>query len=183
MLKDGCYKSSTAWNIRGQDSTRVESVRMTEINGESTSMVWPALGSRTAKEQNRTEPTVSNIMQSDNWIMTQQITMFACICLQCIQCLSCDSDMCSHHTHRHRASTSKLVMIQRTAHKIHLVRHYRTQSRDWQCNVNVKFKVTVHEQVCYRRSLHWQPQTTGHIMICLIDWSTESLIITKLKPS
>ena len=34
-----------------------ESVRMTEdreINGESTSMVWPTLGSRTAKELNRT---------------------------------------------------------------------------------------------------------------------------------
>jgi len=28
-----------------------ESVIMTEINGESTSMVWPTLGSRTAKEQ------------------------------------------------------------------------------------------------------------------------------------
>jgi len=28
---------------------------MLEINGESTSMVWPTLGSRTAKEQNRTE--------------------------------------------------------------------------------------------------------------------------------
>jgi len=26
----------------------------TGINGESTSMVWPTLGSRTAKEQNRT---------------------------------------------------------------------------------------------------------------------------------
>ena len=34
-----------------------ESIRMTEdreINGESTSMVWPTLGSRTAKEQNIT---------------------------------------------------------------------------------------------------------------------------------
>jgi len=31
-----------------------ESVRMTEDrDGESTSMVWPTLGSRTAKEQNR----------------------------------------------------------------------------------------------------------------------------------
>ena len=32
-----------------------ESIRMTEdmVNGESTSMVWPTLGSRTAKEQNR----------------------------------------------------------------------------------------------------------------------------------
>jgi len=31
-----------------------ESIRMTEDrdNGESTSMVWPTLGSRTAKEQN-----------------------------------------------------------------------------------------------------------------------------------
>jgi len=33
-----------------------ESIRMTENrdNGESSSMVWPTLGSRTAKEQNRT---------------------------------------------------------------------------------------------------------------------------------
>jgi len=31
-----------------------ESIGMTEINGEFTSMVWPTLGSRTAKEQNRT---------------------------------------------------------------------------------------------------------------------------------
>jgi len=31
-----------------------QSVRMTEINGESTFMAWPTLGSRTAKEQNRT---------------------------------------------------------------------------------------------------------------------------------
>ena len=30
-----------------------ESITTTEINGESTSMVWPTLGSRTAKEQNR----------------------------------------------------------------------------------------------------------------------------------
>ena len=33
---------------------------MTGISGESTSMVWPALGSRTAKEQNRTESQSSN---------------------------------------------------------------------------------------------------------------------------
>ena len=31
----------------------------TEIYGESASMVWPTLGSRTAKEQNRPRPTVS----------------------------------------------------------------------------------------------------------------------------
>ena len=30
-----------------------ESIRMTEINGESTSMVWPTLGSWTDKDQNR----------------------------------------------------------------------------------------------------------------------------------
>ena len=50
----------TTWidNIssRGQDSlwkSQSEWQRI-EINGESTSMVWPTLGSRTAKEQNRT---------------------------------------------------------------------------------------------------------------------------------
>jgi len=34
-----------------------EPLRMTEekVNGESTSLVWPTLGSRTAKEQDRTE--------------------------------------------------------------------------------------------------------------------------------
>jgi len=42
-------------SIRGQDSpwnSQLEWQR-TDINGESTSMVWPTLGSRTAKEQNR----------------------------------------------------------------------------------------------------------------------------------
>ena len=33
---------------------RVSQNERTEINGESTSIVWPTLGSRTAKEQNRT---------------------------------------------------------------------------------------------------------------------------------
>jgi len=48
----------TAWMdniIRGQDypwKSQSEWQR-TEINGESTSMVWPIIGSRTAKEQNR----------------------------------------------------------------------------------------------------------------------------------
>jgi len=50
----------TAWmdSIKTWTGLSVEeSVRMTEdaeINGESTSMVWPTLGSRTSKEQNRT---------------------------------------------------------------------------------------------------------------------------------
>ena len=44
----------TAWmdNIKTWTGLPVEeSIRMTEINGESTSIVWPTLGSRTAKEQ------------------------------------------------------------------------------------------------------------------------------------
>ena len=50
----------TAWidNIKTWIGLLVEeSVRMTEENGESTSMVWPTLVSRTAKERNRTEQT------------------------------------------------------------------------------------------------------------------------------
>ena len=48
----------TAWRTtsrRGQDSPwKSQSERQrTRINGESTSMVWPTLGSRTAEEQNR----------------------------------------------------------------------------------------------------------------------------------
>jgi len=40
-------------NIKAWTGLSVEeSVRMTEINGESTSMVWPTVGSRTPKEQN-----------------------------------------------------------------------------------------------------------------------------------
>ena len=47
----------TAWmdNINTWTGLSVEeSIRMTEINGESTSVVWPTLGSRTTDEQNRT---------------------------------------------------------------------------------------------------------------------------------
>ena len=42
-------------SIRGQDSAwKSQSERQrTEINGESTSLVWPTLGSRTAKDQKR----------------------------------------------------------------------------------------------------------------------------------
>jgi len=54
-------KPRTAWmdNIKTWTGLPVEeSTRMTEDrdNGESTSMVWPTLGSRTAKEQNRGKP-------------------------------------------------------------------------------------------------------------------------------
>ena len=46
----------TAWidNIKTWTGLPVEElVRMTEINGESTSTAWPTVGSRTAEEQNR----------------------------------------------------------------------------------------------------------------------------------
>ena len=48
----------TAWmdNIKTWTGLSVEeSIRMKEINGESTSTVWPTLGSRTATEQNRSQ--------------------------------------------------------------------------------------------------------------------------------
>jgi len=59
----GARKPRTAWmdDIKTWTGLPVEeSIRMTEdIDGESTSMVWPTLGSRTAKEQNRTEQNSS----------------------------------------------------------------------------------------------------------------------------
>ena len=43
----------TTHGIDGQHQYVEESVRMTEINGESMSMMWPILRSTTANEQNR----------------------------------------------------------------------------------------------------------------------------------
>ena len=45
----------TTHGMDGQHQDVQSEWQRTEINGESTSMVWPTLGSRTAKEQNRTE--------------------------------------------------------------------------------------------------------------------------------
>ena len=68
-----------AWmdNIKSWTGLPVEeSVRMTEDreNGESTSMVWPTLGSRTAKDQNRTGtkatrrvPVEPSLVPNVNW--------------------------------------------------------------------------------------------------------------------
>ena len=58
----------TAWidNIKTWTGLPVEeSVRMTrtDMNGESTSMMWPTLGSRTAKEQDRTARFYQNVMK------------------------------------------------------------------------------------------------------------------------
>ena len=54
----GSYRLCTAWmyNIKTWTGLSVdESIRKrTGINGQSMSMVWPTLGSRTAEEQNRT---------------------------------------------------------------------------------------------------------------------------------
>ena len=59
---------------RGQDSpwkSQSEKKQRTEINGESTSMVWPTLGSRTAKKQNRTPIILaaSRIAKADHGIL------------------------------------------------------------------------------------------------------------------
>ena len=72
----------TAWidNIKTWTGLPVEkSIRMRqdiEINGESTSMVWPTLGSRTAKEQKRTEQNRSG---AERWlsVMAESTAMVA----------------------------------------------------------------------------------------------------------
>ena len=43
------------------------------MNGESTSMVWPTLGSRTAEEQNR-----KSVIDSDGMIRPRCTTMSRC---------------------------------------------------------------------------------------------------------
>ena len=60
-------------SIRGQDSPwkSQSEWQRTEINGESTSVVWPALGSRTAEEQNWT--TMLSICQVIDHVTTQII--------------------------------------------------------------------------------------------------------------
>jgi len=54
--EEGDARPGWTTSRRGQDSPwNSQSKRQrTGINGESSSMVWPTLGSRTAKEQNRT---------------------------------------------------------------------------------------------------------------------------------
>ena len=56
---------------RGQDSLwKSQSKRQrTEINGESTSMVWPTLGSRTAKEQEQTERSITVLESTATFII------------------------------------------------------------------------------------------------------------------
>ena len=41
-----------------EESIRMTQDRDTSVNGESTSMAWPTLGSRTAKEQNSSDAAV-----------------------------------------------------------------------------------------------------------------------------
>ena len=75
----------TAWmdNIKTWTRLSVKSQsewRKTEINGESTSTVWPTLGSRTAKEQNSFSPVImllsSSFMSSLVLMMLFLVTNF-----------------------------------------------------------------------------------------------------------
>jgi len=53
------------FNDHSPSDPRLEWQRI-EINGESTSMVWPTLGARKAKEQNRTEPRLASSLWFSN---------------------------------------------------------------------------------------------------------------------
>ena len=57
--EEGHARPGWTTSRRGQDSPwkSQSEWQRTGVNGESMSMVWPTLGSRTAKEQNRTNPT------------------------------------------------------------------------------------------------------------------------------
>ena len=63
-------------SIRGQDYPWKSQFgwQRTEINGESTSMVWPTLVSRTAREQNRTEYSLSVTALQSPFVRMQQST-------------------------------------------------------------------------------------------------------------
>ena len=62
--EEGHARPGWTTSRRGQDSAwkSPPEWQRTEINGESTSTVWPTIGSRTAKEQNRTCPR-TEVMQ------------------------------------------------------------------------------------------------------------------------
>ena len=73
----------TAWmdNINTWTGLPVEeSVRRIEINGESTSMVWPTLGSRMAKEQNRYFASCNYLHHSILTIAIIIIVKISCHC-------------------------------------------------------------------------------------------------------
>ena len=57
-----CWFADT--DVKPPGFSNVERGQRTEVNGESTSMMWPILGSRTAKEQNRTFETRINILSA-----------------------------------------------------------------------------------------------------------------------
>ena len=74
---------------RGQDSPwKTQSEwQKTEINGESTSMVWPTLGSRTAREQNRTTTRWASLHYSMRPIVTD-VPYVVCVFVCCPQPVS-----------------------------------------------------------------------------------------------
>jgi len=61
--EEGHARPGWTTSRRGQDSRwkSQSEWQRTGITGESTSMVWPTVGSRTAKEQNRTEQIIISI--------------------------------------------------------------------------------------------------------------------------
>ena len=70
--QDSLWKSQSEW-------------QRTEINGESTSMVWPTLGSRTAKEQNRAVVTIIRLM----WTSTFRRTWLLGVCTCDVKAAKC----------------------------------------------------------------------------------------------
>ena len=83
----------TAWmdNIKTWTGLTVEDSKSewqrTEINGESTSMVWPTLGSRTAREQNRTTTRWASLHYSMRPIVTD-VPYVVCVFVCCPQPVS-----------------------------------------------------------------------------------------------
>jgi len=58
-------------------------------------MVWPTLGSRTAKEQNKTENGVSSVQLSNGEIFVTSATIGE------DRTCSCEDMLADRHTHRH----------------------------------------------------------------------------------
>ena len=75
--EEGHARPGWTTSRRGQDSPwKSQSERQrTGINGESTSMVWPILGSRTDKEQNRCDARDEAYIESNG---TQRATITGC---------------------------------------------------------------------------------------------------------
>ena len=76
--EEGHARPGWTTSRRGQDSPwkSQSEWQRTEMNGESTSMVWPTLGSRTAKEQNRDGNNSSQLPLS-HWVQSVRRVAFS----------------------------------------------------------------------------------------------------------